>query len=487
MPLYDDTGAFDLYGSAVAPGSRQTIFDTPNGALYQNPVGILDPRSAMILGLAQGMLKASGPSPYPVSFGQVAGAGVEGAMTQGMRAQQIAQQNAFQQARMGLVSEQMRKLQADRALQESLASSGALGNMNDPDKLEALGTRLAAGGHAGGASLIEQAQRIRKRREEEATARTFRSAPGVLGAGVTTNTPQGQALMSNLTGDTEFDSAVLAAQNEALNANARPTMPAQAVQAPRPGLMGPLMTSPYVGPAARQLQGQLDQAPSLNPQQWLNEYNQLQQQHMTATNQAAARADNQSFRQGLADQNAELRRDLFSLSARERAARQRERADDRQDQRTFTQERAIAQDYNNEPTVKGFKALKPQFTAAAQYLAEGKFNSSGDQALVYQFVKMNDPNDRVARGDLTDINKLGNIPERFRQFVVSAATGKELPERVRLEMFGEMRRKWDTANELQQQLEDEYEARAKRYMVRPENVVIRHAIRGNDGWTARPK
>jgi hypothetical protein len=452
------------------------LSDIPYGALSstpdqpaQQPVGVLDPRYFALLNAGMNMMANSGPSLQPRSMGQILGQAGQTGLNTFMRARQMQQAEADAVMRRKLLAAQVNKAQLDANLQQQLMGGGALSNMNDPDKLEQLGTRLAAGGHAGGAALIAQAQRMREQMEERQTAESFRSRPGVLGAGVTTTSPQGQALLGNLTGDQSFDSAVLAAQNEALNSNTR--LPPQPVQSPRPGLFAPLMTSPYVGQFAQDMQSQIDASKGLKPTQILGQYDRLQQQHITSTNQATARGETADLRRELADQADNTRR---MLAAQSRGART-DRQQDLQEQRNFTREQSIEADYARD--AKGFKTVLPQFRAAARYVAGSEYNSSGDQAMVYQFVKMNDPNDRVARGDLQDISKLGGIPERFRQWVVSVAQGKELPPRVRQEMFQEMRRKFDSMNEYQQQIEDEYENRAKRYMLNPSNIVQRFSIR----------
>lgn len=449
----------------MPPGYLDT---SPLGVLYQQDQGP-DPRTMGILGLGLAMQRASGPSMMPRSLGSIMGeAGTEGLGIYA-KARQQQTQDAMTRQTMALNALKMQKEAADLELQRQLTSSGLFGNMSDPDKLEALGTRLAAGGHAGGASLIAQAEKIRQRRQEQQTADSFKSRPGVLGAGVTTNSPQGQALLSNLSGDQEFDRAVLDAQNEALNSN--PRLKPQAMEAPRQGLFAPLVTSPYVGQFAQQLQGQLDTTSGLNPQQWLQQYDRLQQQHVSSTNQASARAETADLRRELAGNSDNTRRMLAGLAYQGRADRQQ----DMSEQRAFTKERGLANDYNG--LSKDFRAVMPAFSSAAKYLDGGKYDSSGDRALVFAFARTLDPRDRVSVRDVSDINKLGNVPERIVQAVKGVAEGKMLPDRIRMEMFGVMRNQFDSMNEQQTQIEDEYETRARQYMLRPENVVTRFAVR----------
>jgi hypothetical protein len=247
------------------------------------------------------------------------------------------------------------------------------------------------------------------------------------------------------------------------------------------------MTSPYVGPFAHDLQGQLDTTRGgLTPQQWLQQYDRLQGQHVTSTNQATARNETAELRRDLAGQADNTRRMLAAQSAGSRTDRQQ----DLEAQREFTRERSLANDYN--ALAKDFRTVLPVFQSSARYVAGGKYNSSGDRDLAFAFARTLDPKDRVGVHDIKDINKLGNLPERIQQAIIGLAEGKELPDRVRLEMFGAMRNRFDSMNELQQQIEDEYEGRAKQYMLKPDRIVQRFSIRGskpgngNGGWSATP-
>lgn len=89
-----------------------------NGLLYPQPQGsLMDPRAAMLTQMGLGLMAGSGPSRTPVSFGQTVGqAGMQG-MQAGQQALQAQQQEAFRQAQMKKMDEQL-ALERDRLNKE---------------------------------------------------------------------------------------------------------------------------------------------------------------------------------------------------------------------------------------------------------------------------------------------------------------------------------------------------------------------------------
>lgn len=463
----------------------------------------IDPRSQAFIAMGSNLMANSGPSLMPQSLGSLVGQAATAGLNQYQSAQQAQLVEMMKRAQVAEIQRKTQEAEENRRIRGVLFPELGLGNPAmtgiprgvlyqgpqgvlgpaalpqssyqglDPERLERMGTYLSLTGNPGAATLINTAERLRTRQEEQQTADSFKSRPGVLGAGVTTNSPQGRALLSNLSGDQEFDSAVLQAQNEALNSN--PNLAPQPVQAPKPGLFTPLTSSPYVGSYAEALQGQIDSSRGVKPQQMLQQHNNLLQMHQTATNQAAARNENAQLRRDLAEMNDGTRRMIAGMNHDAR----RDRQGDIDAQRVFTREQSLARDYNANPMVKDFQIVLPHFTSAAQYVAGQQYDSSGDRALAFQYARTLDPRDRVGVNDIKDINKLGNIPERVQQALVGLAEGKKLPDRVRLDMFNAMRSRFQNMNDLQMQIEDEYEEKAKRNMLKPENVVIRYGQRAN--------
>src|ERR1051325_7072692 len=155
------------------------------GALYG-----IDPSTAGLMSASAALLRGSGPSALPRSFGQNLGEG----MLAGLGGFQGAQQNALQQrllaAHGALYEQQVRKAQLDNDLNQQLMTGNALGKFNDPDWLDMMATKAVLGGHPGAPTLVSQADKRRQLLDQQATINSFRSSPGILGAGVTMNSPQ---------------------------------------------------------------------------------------------------------------------------------------------------------------------------------------------------------------------------------------------------------------------------------------------------------
>lgn len=211
--------------------------------------GILDASDPVQQGLLQAafsLMSSSGPSRMPVSFGQALGnagqAGIQG-------------YDSGQQAALRAI--QIKKAAADAALTEKLTSGaggGILGGMNDPDLMEAVGTKLALAGHPGGAALVNAAERARAKRAAASTFSTMKS-------GVAPD-PQETEQAADL-------------------GTPAPATPSQ-------GLFSGLMQSPYVGKEAGLLQSQLNSAKDANPESWMRHYERLSASHNSSQQRADA-------------------------------------------------------------------------------------------------------------------------------------------------------------------------------------------------------
>ncbi len=249
----------------------------------------IDPQTQGLLQAAFAGLNASGPSRMPVSMGQVIGqagqAGL-GAFNQQQQAQQQAVQRdlAIKKAKM--------ELDLQEQLTGAAGGSGILGKgLNDPDTMEALGTRLALSGHPGGAALISAAEKVRAKRAAAQQLGVLKSTPGQTTVADTSQEGTGSMDMSGSVG------------------------PAVTTTGAKPGIFGTLFDSPYVGAQAKALQSAVDASPAgADPEALLKHYDRLQAAHLAGQAATASRTDRQDAR----NQSEQTRRDLAAQAASDR-------------------------------------------------------------------------------------------------------------------------------------------------------------------------
>lgn len=130
----------------------------------------------------------------------------------------------------------------------------------------------------------------------------------------------------------------------------------------------------------------------------------------------------------------------------------------------------LSDDYRQDS--KKFSERRPLFESTVDYMASPEKTSAGDAALMFAYAKMRDPNDRIAVSDIRDLGKLGNIFERFGVSVAGILEkGQMLPDRVRNDMFKEIRRNFTEINKAQGKLEKTYRTKIKSYGADESRVI----------------
>jgi hypothetical protein len=122
-------------------------------AALQTPDPDLDPRTQGILKAAFALMAAGAPTRTPTGFGEALGK----AGSEGMEGYEAAKKAKLAEAASAI---KLKQAQNDLKMQEEIQRGGIL-NTDDPDKLEAVGTKLALAGHPGGAGIINAAEKIR--------------------------------------------------------------------------------------------------------------------------------------------------------------------------------------------------------------------------------------------------------------------------------------------------------------------------------------
>lgn len=204
----------------------------------------LDPQTQGVLQAAFAGLQASGPSRMPTSIGQVIGQAGSAGLSGYDSAVKLQSALAMQKL-------QQQKLQDELDIQKQIFSmtGGDPSKLaTDPDLMEKIGILGAARGHAGYSGLIGQAEKIRKKRADEAQFQTMQSTGSVAPDVQETQQAADQGL------------------------------PAPAAS-PHGGLFSGLYNSPYVGQEAKLLQTQMNAARTADPEAWLKHYERLRGAH----------------------------------------------------------------------------------------------------------------------------------------------------------------------------------------------------------------
>jgi hypothetical protein len=217
-------------------------------AAMQSPDDVMDPRSQGILKAAFALMAAGAPTRTPTGMGEALGqAGTAGI-------------DAYEKAKQGQAAELQRKLQSAKLaselqMQQDLEKNGGILNSTDPEKMKAVGMRLAAAGHPGGAALINAAEKIEQKQAAEKRVSGMR----------TQVTPDPQEV-----------------EQAADQGTAAPT---------GGGLFSSMMSSPYVGEDARRMQSQLDrEGKGANPDDYLKRLDALATAHRAAAEKESQRA-----------------------------------------------------------------------------------------------------------------------------------------------------------------------------------------------------
>lgn len=209
--------------------------------------GALDPKAAAIMQAGFALMAASGPSRMPITLGAALGQAGQAGMAAYQKAdeqQQLQKQRAMQQA----------KAENEAQMQKALMSGLLSGTQGDPDRMEAVGIKLAASGHPGGAAFVQLAEKTRAKRAEAVEFEAFKSKPGVQ------NFPEEG-------GD----------------------------QGQQGGLFRTLVNSPFVGQEAKAAQERLDKSKTGDPAPYRREHERLTVKHLEGTRAREAAEDRKAL------------------------------------------------------------------------------------------------------------------------------------------------------------------------------------------------
>lgn len=136
-----------------------------------------------------------------------------------------------------------------------------------------------------------------------------------------------------------------------------------------------------------------------------------------------------------------------------------------------TGEADLRKEFEGKPEIKQFRELEGAYKRIAK--ARGKDSAAGDIALIYNFMKMQDPTSTVREGEYATAQNAAGIPAQVQNTYNRALKGERLSPSQRDDFFNVAERQYLGAEELFNVSADEYADLAKQYKFDPDRVVKR--------------
>jgi hypothetical protein len=104
-------------------------------------------------------------------------------------------------------------------------------------------------------------------------------------------------------------------------------------------------------------------------------------------------------------------------------------------------------------------------------------SAAGDLALIFNYMKVLDPGSTVREGEFATAQNSGGVPDRVVAYYNKVLAGERLAPNVRADFVTRSEKLYKGAVANQEEIEHDYEEKAKRAGVRAEQVVSKHRIK----------
>lgn len=139
------------------------------------------------------------------------------------------------------------------------------------------------------------------------------------------------------------------------------------------------------------------------------------------------------------------------------------------DKEAFDRESGLAKEYAAADPVNTYEAVKGGYQRVRQGAMQD--NGAGDMAVIYGFMKMNDPTSVVRESEFEMAAKTGSLPEQFQGLVNQVLTGGRLNPEVRARMVEAAEGLYqETADDLGG-INSQFTERATGFGVKPERFI----------------
>ena len=103
---------------------------------------------------------------------------------------------------------------------------------------------------------------------------------------------------------------------------------------------------------------------------------------------------------------------------------------------------------------------------------------AGDMAMLYAFMKLNDPESVVRESEFAAAASTGSLGERMQGLVLRVLNGERMPESVRAELTNEAKNMFGAQQKSYGVIKERYKGLSERANVNPEDVVVEYSTPG---------
>lgn len=141
--------------------------------------------------------------------------------------------------------------------------------------------------------------------------------------------------------------------------------------------------------------------------------------------------------------------------------------DSQQPKDTFTEEAKLRSEFDTK--TKDFVTVRDAYSAISQFAQNP--SAAGDISLVYQFMKVQDPNSTVREGEYATAENAGGVPERFRNLFNKLQDGQFLTPSQRADFVAQSGRLYEDRLKSYRREEARYRDLATQYSYDPNRIT----------------
>jgi hypothetical protein len=148
-----------------------------------------------------------------------------------------------------------------------------------------------------------------------------------------------------------------------------------------------------------------------------------------------------------------------------------QKTDTEQGAQRFTQERSLADDYNQE--AKTFIGVQTAYDKVRRAARDA--SAAGDLSLIFGYMKMLDPSSTVREGEFANAQNAGGIETKVQAAYNNALNGQRLTEEQRADFLNQAKGLYQSEKTNIDNISNQYREIARSYGLNPDRVVFNYA------------